>query len=78
VAVLPAAFKGTQELMPPHGRLRFKKAASINIGKPLSFGQEIVAAAKMDKDSRQYHELCADVSRRIENEVRKLSKSVTP
>jgi hypothetical protein len=66
--------KGTQELMPPHGRLKFKKAAVINIGRPLSFGKEIVAAAKLDKESREYHNLCGDVAKRIEEEVRKLSK----
>ena len=76
VAVLPAAFKGTQELMPPHGRLRFKKAAQISIGKPLFFGKEIIAAAKLDKDSQKYHELCAIVAKRIEEEVRRLAQEM--
>ena len=74
VSVLPAAFAGTQELMPPHGRLKFKKAAKINIGKPLSFGREIIAAAKLDKESHEYHQLCYNVAKQIEEEVRKLSK----
>jgi 1-acyl-sn-glycerol-3-phosphate acyltransferase len=74
VAVLPVALKGTQELMPPHGRLKFKKAAMINIGKPLTFGPEIAAAGKMEKELPEYYKLCADVANRIEEEVRKLSK----
>jgi len=74
VPVLPMAIEGTQELMPPHGRLKFRKAARINIGKPLIFGPEIAAAGKMDKESFEYRKLCAGVSGRIEDEVRKLLK----
>ena len=74
VLVLPAALAGTQELMPPHGRLKFQKIARVNIGRPMDFSKEREAAAKLDKDSHEYHKLCAEVAKKIEEEVRKLSK----
>jgi 1-acyl-sn-glycerol-3-phosphate acyltransferase len=76
VPVLPAAFAGTQELMPPHGKLKFKKTARINIGKPLDFIKEKEIAAKLDKDSQAYYGLCADVSKKIEENVRKLRAEI--
>ena len=76
VPVLPAAFAGTQELMPPHGRLKFKKAAMVVIGKPMDFPKEREAARKFDKESREYHELCANVAKKIEEEVRNLANNI--
>jgi len=74
VPVLPAAFKGTQELMPPHGMIKFKKAAQVMIGKPMEFVQERAAAQKMDQDSKEYHHLCSVVAKKIEDRVRQLAK----
>jgi 1-acyl-sn-glycerol-3-phosphate acyltransferase len=76
VPVLPAAFKGTQDLMPPHGKLKLKKVAQVLIGSPLDFPQERQAAQKMDKDSYEYRKLCADVAKKIEDEVRKLAATI--
>lgn len=75
VPVLPVALKGTRELMPPHGGLKFKKAAKIIIGKSLNFPKEREAAKSLDKDSREYHDLCRGVAKKIEGKVRELSKS---
>jgi len=74
VPVLPVALAGTQELLPPHGRLKFKKTARIAIGKPLDFPKERERAAKLGKDSEEYHKLCADVTKKIEARVRQLAK----
>ncbi len=76
VPVLPAAFKGTQDLMPPHGKLKLKKVARVAIGQPLDFPKELVAGQKMDKDSHEYHKLCAEVAKKIENKVRELAATL--
>ena len=74
VLVLPIALKGTQELMPPHGRIKFKKTAQISIGKPMNFSKELEKVRSLDKDSKEYHNLCANVTAKIEREVRDLAK----
>jgi 1-acyl-sn-glycerol-3-phosphate acyltransferase len=74
VPILPVALKGTNELMPPHGRLKFKKAAQISIGQPMVFPKECEVARSLDKDSKEYHNLCANVAAKIEREVRDLAK----
>lgn len=74
VPVLPAALKGTNELMPPHGRLKFVKTAQISIGRPMVFPKEYEQAQGIDKNSKEYHNLCANVTARIEREVRDLAK----
>jgi 1-acyl-sn-glycerol-3-phosphate acyltransferase len=74
IPVLPVALKGTNELMPPHGRLKFKKTARISIGKPLNFPKEREMAEHLDKESKEYHNLCANVAALIEREVRELAK----
>jgi 1-acyl-sn-glycerol-3-phosphate acyltransferase len=72
IPVLPAAFFGTREVFPPHGKIKIKKIVRVNIGRPLDFPKERAIAAKLDKHSRAYHGLCADVSKKIEEEVRAL------
>ncbi len=74
VPVLPAALKGTNELMPPHGRLKFVKAAQISIGRPMVFPKEREQARCIDKDSKEYHNICANVTAKIEREVCDLAK----
>jgi len=74
VSVLPAALDGTQKLMPPHGRLKLAKVARVNIGKLMDFSKEREVAAKLDKDSREYYDLCVDVTKKIEKTVRELAK----
>jgi 1-acyl-sn-glycerol-3-phosphate acyltransferase len=70
--VLPVALKNTREVLPPHGKLKLKKVVEINIGKPMDFAEERAAAAELDKESQKYHELCAQVAQKIENEVHRL------
>jgi 1-acyl-sn-glycerol-3-phosphate acyltransferase len=76
VPVLPAAIKGTYELMPPGQKLRIKKIVVVNIGKPLDFAREREAAKSMDKNSPDYYNLCGEVAKKIENEVRKLLEKI--
>jgi len=73
VSVLPVMLEGTQELMPPHGGLKFKKSAEIIIGKSLNFPKEREVAKSLDMDSREYHDLCRGVANKIEGKVRELS-----
>jgi 1-acyl-sn-glycerol-3-phosphate acyltransferase len=72
VPILPAAFSGTREILPPHGKFKLKKIVRINIGKPLDFAKEREIASKLDRHSHAYHGLCADIAKRIEEEVRHL------
>lgn len=76
VPILPAAFARTQELMPPHGRLRFRKVARIAVGKPLDFKKEKEMADKLDKNSQEYYQLCAEVAKTVEKEVRCLAQNI--
>ena len=70
--VLPVAFSGTNQILPPHGKLKFTKAATISIGKPLDFAKEREAADGLGKSSPDYHKLCEDITKVIENNVREL------
>jgi len=72
VPVLPVAFKGSNEVLPPHGKLKFKKAIRISIGKSMDFPKEREASALLDKNSREYYDLCDKITKRIEEEVRRL------
>lgn len=72
VPVLPVALKGTRELMPLHGGLKFKKAAEIIIGKPLDFIEQRKAAESLNKDSEGYRNLCRVIAKRVEKRVREL------
>ncbi len=74
--VLPAAFSGTREILPPHGKIKIKKIVRVNIGRPLDFPEERAIAAKLDKDSHAYHGLCADVAKRVEDELRRLADEI--
>jgi len=76
VPVLPIALKGTNELMPPHGRPKFAKVAKVAIGQPAVFPKEYEQAKGLDKDSKEYHNLCANVTAQIERDVRDLAKKL--
>jgi len=68
-------FKGNPGIDAAPGRLKFKKAALIKY-RPAAIvlAKRLFVAAELDKNSREYHRLCGDVAKRIEEEVRKLSK----
>ena len=72
VPILPVAMFGTYEMMPPGGKLKLNRSARVVIGKPLEFPAELVAAAKMDKNSDEYRRLCEKIAKKAEDEVRAL------
>ena len=75
--ILPAAFLGTRQILPPHGKINLKRIVEISIGKPMDFAKEREIAAKLDKHSHAYHGLCADIAKRIEEEVRALARQMS-
>lgn len=72
VPVLPVAFAGSNEILPPHGKFKMKKAVRISIGKPLYFKEERVDASHLDPSSPEYHELTLSITKKIEESVRTL------
>jgi len=70
--VLPVAFNGTYELMPPGGKLKVKKIVKIAIGKPLDFVDLKKRARKTDTSSKEYRSMCVKVALDIEDKVRDL------
>jgi 1-acyl-sn-glycerol-3-phosphate acyltransferase len=72
VPILPVATKGTYELMPPGGGLHLRRTVEVIIGKPLEFPEKIKLASGLDKNSEKYKQLCGDIAKRTEKEVRKL------
>jgi len=74
VPVVPSALKGTYEMMPPGQKFKAKKMAVMLIGKPMDFPKEREAAAKMDKGSPEYRQLCAGIAKKVESAVRDLLK----
>ena len=73
--ILPVAMAGTYEMMPPGGKLKVKKTARVLIGKPMEFLPEREAAAKLDKNSEEYRQICATIAKKTEEAVRNLLKN---
>ena len=72
VPVLPVAIKGTYEIMPPGGKFKTKKIVRLAVGKPLDFSTERASAANMDKQSKEYYQICRDVAKKVEDKMREL------
>lgn len=72
VPILPAAIKGTFELMPPKGKLKIKRIVKINIGKPLFFGKEFKEAQSLDENSEEYREILEKITSQVMEEIKKL------
>jgi len=72
--VVPSAIKGSYEMMPPGEKMKGKKMVSVLIGKQLDFPEERAAAAKLDKSSAEYREICSKVAAKVEDAVRDLLK----
>jgi len=75
VPILPVALKGTNEIFPPHGQLKWAKLAEVYIGKPKEFIKEYEQAQHLDKNSEKYHNLGAAIVAQIEQEVRILAEN---
>jgi 1-acyl-sn-glycerol-3-phosphate acyltransferase len=72
VPVLPVGFFGSNEILPPGGKLKITKVATISIGKPLDFKEERTAATGLDPSGPEYHDLTVVVTQKIEDSVRAL------
>jgi len=72
VPVLPAAIKGTFELLPPKGKLKVKRIIKINVGKPLYFKEELEEAKRIEESSDEYKEILQKITDKIMEEVSNL------
>ncbi len=54
VPILPVGINGTFDLLPPHGKLKMKKTAIVNIGKLLYFEKELKESENIKEDSEEY------------------------
>lgn len=77
VPILPVAFKGSYELMPPGGKLKIKKIVKIAIGKPMDFIDIKNRAKKTNNSSKEYRALCVDVAKGVQNRVQKLYTQIS-
>lgn len=73
--VVPSAFEGTFDMMPPGEKMKGKKMIRLIIGKPMDFLEEREAARKVDKNSDEYRRICSTISQKIERAVRDLLRS---
>lgn len=76
VPILPMAIKGTFGLLPPGGRLRMKRVARINIGRPLYFGEERDKAERLDCNSREYRHLLQKITDTLMREIIRLYNEI--
>jgi len=72
VPIIPVGIKGTFELMPPGGKLKIKKTATVNIGKPLYFEKEFKEAANLQEDSERYSEILKKITGEIMSNIASL------
>jgi len=72
VPILPAAIKGTFELMPPHGKLKIKRIVEINVGQPLFFREELGMAKSLNENSPEYQETLQKITDKVMEEINKL------
>ena len=75
VPVVPSAFKGTYEMMPPGGKMKGKKMVRILVGKPMEFVPEREAAKTLDRNSEEYRKICSAIAAKIEEAVKNLLKN---
>jgi len=72
VPILPVGIKGTFELLPPHGKLKIKKTAVVNIGKPLYFEKEFKEAENLKEDSEEYLKILKKITSEIMSNITRL------
>lgn len=76
VLILPTAFIGTFELMPPGGKLKIKRTVNLIIGKPLYFKEEFEKAKNLDCQSTEYQEILKKITERIMREITLLKEGM--
>jgi len=65
VPILPVGIKGTSELIPPKGKIKFQKIVKVNIGKPLFFEKELEKAQKINENSKVYSQIVKEITDKI-------------
>ncbi|MDD5098381.1 MAG: lysophospholipid acyltransferase family protein [Candidatus Pacebacteria bacterium] len=73
VPIVPMGTKGAFELFPPKGKIKFKKIVELNIGKPLYFKEELEKAKILEKDSKEYENICIAITEKIMAEIKRLA-----
>jgi 1-acyl-sn-glycerol-3-phosphate acyltransferase len=73
VPILPMGIKGAFELFPPGEKPKIKKNIRLNIGKPLFFKEEFEVTRGMDRDSREYGDICIKITEKVMEEIKKLT-----
>jgi len=61
--------------MPPRGKMKIKKTAIVNIGKPLYFEKELKEAKNLKEDSERYSEILKKITGEIMSDIAKLLQS---
>lgn len=73
VPVLPMGIKGAFELFPPGEKPKVKKNIRLNIGKPLFFKEEFELAKGMNRESKEYEDICIKITEKVMEEIKKLT-----
>jgi len=72
VPIIPVGIKGTFELMPPGGKIKIKKMATVNVGKPLYFEKEFKESKDIQEDSEKYSEILRKITSKIMSNIASL------
>jgi 1-acyl-sn-glycerol-3-phosphate acyltransferase len=72
VPILPMGIKGAFELFPPGEKPKIKKNIRLNIGKPLFFEEEFEKAKGLVRNSKEYEEICINITNKVMEEIKKL------
>lgn len=73
IPILPAAIKGTFELMPPAKIFpKIKKIIKINVGKPMVFEEEIKRAKNLDCESEEFKQISQEIAQKTMKEIKNL------
>jgi len=72
VPVLPFGIKNAIDLFPKGGKLKIKKIVELNIGKPLFFEKEYNLARNLEPDSKEYNQICIEITNKIMEEIKNL------
>jgi 1-acyl-sn-glycerol-3-phosphate acyltransferase len=76
VPILPVAFNGSYEVLPPGGKLNIKRLVKIEIGKPLDFPGLRERAEEINYSGGEYRDLCIGVAKALEERVRELKSKI--
>ncbi|MDD5569057.1 MAG: lysophospholipid acyltransferase family protein [Candidatus Pacebacteria bacterium] len=73
VPILPMGINGAFEIFPPGQKPKIEKNVRLNIGNPLFFEREFEQGKNLEADSEEYKSLCADITEKLMDEIKKLT-----